>query len=136
MRDSTKKFAVGAVIAAAAGFVTGILTAPKSGKETRQDIKDTTVRTMREAEHQLKRLHTEMNETITIAREEAEKLKGKAKVELDAAVVVTKDAKEKVREILSAVHEGRAEDRELQKAVKDARKAIDHLKTYLKTRSV
>ena len=33
------KIALGAVVGAVAGFVTGILIAPKSGKETRQDIK-------------------------------------------------------------------------------------------------
>lgn len=33
------KFALGAIIGAAAGVVAGILTAPKSGKETRADIK-------------------------------------------------------------------------------------------------
>ena len=33
------KFAIGALIGIAAGFVTGILTAPKSGKETRDEIK-------------------------------------------------------------------------------------------------
>jgi len=32
--------ALGAIIGAAIGGVAGILTAPKSGKETRQDIKD------------------------------------------------------------------------------------------------
>ena len=40
-KDSTgKKVAVGAVVAAAAGFVAGILTAPKSGKETREEVVD------------------------------------------------------------------------------------------------
>lgn len=34
------KLAVGAIIGAATGVVAGILTAPKSGKETREDIKD------------------------------------------------------------------------------------------------
>ena len=33
------KFALGALIGAAAGLVAGILTAPKSGKETRADLK-------------------------------------------------------------------------------------------------
>jgi gas vesicle protein len=33
------RFAVGAVIGAAAGIVAGVLTAPKSGRETRADIK-------------------------------------------------------------------------------------------------
>ena len=36
----TSKFAVGAILGAAAGLVAGILTAPKSGKETRQDLKN------------------------------------------------------------------------------------------------
>lgn len=39
---SKNKFAIGALIGAAAGLVAGILTAPKSGKETRQDIADKT----------------------------------------------------------------------------------------------
>jgi len=36
---SKGKLAIGALIGAGAGFVAGILTAPKSGKETRADIK-------------------------------------------------------------------------------------------------
>lgn len=135
MKDSTKKFALGAGIAAAAGYLAGILTAPQSGKETREDIKNTAVTTIREAEKQLKRLHTELNDTIAAAKEEAERLTGKAKKELDAAIEVSKDAKEKIREILSAVHEGRAEDKELQRSIRDAKKAIAHLKAYLKSRA-
>jgi len=134
MKDSTKRFAIGALVAGAAGYVAGILTAPKSGKETRKDIKDTAVRSMQEAEKQLKKLHTELNDTILAAKSEGEKLTGKARDELDAALVVTKAAKEKAREILSAVHDGRAEDRELQKAIKDGQKALSHLKTYMKKR--
>lgn len=41
---SKGKFAIGALLGAAAGFVAGILTAPKSGKETREDLKDTAVK--------------------------------------------------------------------------------------------
>jgi gas vesicle protein len=36
---SKGKFALGALIGAGAGLIAGILTAPKSGKETRADIK-------------------------------------------------------------------------------------------------
>ncbi len=36
---SKSKFALGALIGAAAGVVAGVLTAPKSGKETRADLK-------------------------------------------------------------------------------------------------
>lgn len=42
---SKGKVAVGAVFGAIAGFVSGILLAPKSGKETRQDIKEAASKT-------------------------------------------------------------------------------------------
>lgn len=135
MKDSTKRFAVSAVVMAAAGYVAGILTAPKSGKETRQDIKDAATVGIHEAERQLKRLHTELNDVIAQARDRGDKLSGKAKDELDVAMQATKQVKEMVREILSAVHEGRAEDKELQKAIADAQKAVKHLKSYIKKRN-
>jgi gas vesicle protein len=125
---------VGAVIAAAAGYVAGLLTAPQSGRETRKDIKESAARGMREAERQLKKLHTELSDLLAEATEKVEKLSGKAKDELDMAVQATRKAKETVREILSALHEGRAEDKELEKAIKDAQKATTHLKSYLKKR--
>ena len=134
MKESTKRFAIGTVVAAAAGFVTGILTAPKSGKETRQDIKDGTARSIHEAERQLKRLHTEMSDAIAEGLEKADRLQGKAKQELEAALNSAHAAKGKARDILSAVHEGRAEDKELQKAITDAKESVDHLKAYLKKR--
>ncbi len=135
MKDSTKRFAISATIAAAAGYVTGLLTAPKSGRETREEIKDVAVHGMHDAERQLKKLHTEMNDVITQAKERGDKLSGKARDELDVATHATKQVKETVREILSAVHDGRAEDRELQKAINDAQKAIKHLRGYIKNRN-
>lgn len=66
------------------------------------------------------------------ARNRASELKGKAQVEMDKAVEAAKVVKEKTRELLSAVHEGDAEDRDLKKAVTEANKAVEHLKTYLK----
>lgn len=132
MKNTTKRWAVSAVVAAAAGYVAGILTAPKSGQETRQDIKNAAAQGITEAEKQLKRLHTEMNDLIAQAKERASKITGKAKEELEAVIEATKQVKEKAREILSAVHEGDAEDNELKKAVKDAQSAIDNLKKYLK----
>jgi gas vesicle protein len=132
MKNSVKRFALGTVVAAAAGYVAGILTAPQSGKETRKDIKDTAVQSIHEAERQLKRLHTELNDVIAEGLEKADRLSGKAKQELEGALQVTHSAKGKARDILSAVHEGRAEDKELQKAIKEAKDAIDHLKAYLK----
>jgi gas vesicle protein len=132
MDKRTKRFAIGAVIAAAAGYVAGILTAPKSGKETRKDIKDTAVKTYKTAEKELKVLHTELNNLLDQAGKKAGELKGEAQKGLDQAMDMAKVAKQKARDLLSAAHEGNADDRDLDNAVKEAKKAIDHLKTFIK----
>lgn len=128
MNKSTKRWALGAVFAAIAGYFAGILTAPKSGQETREDIKHGVV----EAEKQLKKLHTQLADVISEAKKVGDTLKGKAQEELQQAIDQTAVVKEKARELLSALHEGNADDKELKKAINDASKAVDHLKTYLK----
>jgi gas vesicle protein len=130
--STAKKVAIGGVIAAAAGYVAGILTAPKSGKETRADIKDAAEKTMAEAEKDLKNLHTELDKIITVAKARSEKLSAKAQKELSQLIDKAKDTKEKAREMLSALHEGGAEDKDLAKAIKDANNALEHLRDYLK----
>jgi gas vesicle protein len=132
MDKRAKRFAIGAVVAAAAGYVAGILTAPKSGKETRQDIKETTVKAYTAAEKELKVLHTELSKLLDEAGKMAENVKGTAQENMDKAMGMAKAAKEKARELLSAVHEGDADDKDLKKAVDDAKQAVDHLKKYLK----
>jgi gas vesicle protein len=130
-KDTAKKFALGTMLAAAAGYLAGILTAPKSGKETREDIKTTAVKTYSEAEKQLKKLHTELNDVLAEAKSRLNDVKGKTHEDLEKAVDAGKMVKEKARELLSAVHEGDADDNDLQSAIKEANKAVEHLKSYL-----
>lgn len=131
----TKKIAASALVASAAGYLAGILTAPKSGKETRKDIKNTAVKAKKEAEAKLKKLHSELDELIADGKKKAAKLTSGAKKELDSAIDSAKAAKEKVRYLLSAIHEGDAEDRDLQKAIKEANKSAKHLKSFLSKRN-
>ncbi|OGL29357.1 hypothetical protein A3D14_01150 [Candidatus Saccharibacteria bacterium RIFCSPHIGHO2_02_FULL_47_12] len=131
MKDKTKKIALGAAIAGAVGYVAGILTAPKSGKETRKDIEKTTTKAWSETEKTLKSAHSELNDLLEKAKKEAGPLKDKAKKGLDEAVVAAVAAQKKAREVLSLAHEGATDDKELDKVVKDVTKAIDDLKTYL-----
>lgn len=132
MKKTTKRLAVGTVLAAAAGYVTGILTAPKSGKETRKDIQETAIKAKRESEKRLKQLHSDLDTLITDGKERASKLQTVAKKDLTVALAAATKAKEKAREALSAVHEGGADDKDLELAVKEAAQAIDHLKKFLK----
>ena len=132
-KNSTLKvLAIGGTIAAAAGYVAGLLTAPKSGKETRGDIKTAANESYAKAEKELKKLNGDLGKLIDDAKLRGDKLSAKAKSELNELVEKAKDAKSKVREVISAIHEGDAEDKDLKKAVKDAKAAIDHLGEYLK----
>jgi gas vesicle protein len=132
MDKRTKRVALGAVVAAAAGYVAGILTAPQSGKETREDIKETAVKTYKTAEKELKELHTDLTKLMDEAGKRADEFKGTAEKNLAKAVESGKAAKEKARELLSAVHEGDAQDKDLDKAIKETKKAVEHLRSYLK----
>jgi gas vesicle protein len=132
MAKTVKKLAIGAAVAGAAGYLAGILTAPKSGKDTRDDLKDATQRGISEAEKDLKRLHTELGSLLEEAKNRGGDLSGKTQRELNDLLAKAKDTKEKAREMLSVVHEGTAEDKDLSKAIKDANKAVDHIKDYLK----
>ncbi len=127
----TTKFAVGTAIAAGVGYVAGVLTAPKSGKETRKDIHDGAVKAKNETEKKLKEVTAELSKHIATAKSKAKNAQDGAKTELHKALDTAVGAKEKARGVISAFHEGESEDKDLQKAVKDVNKAIDHLKTYL-----
>jgi gas vesicle protein len=132
MDKRTERFAIGALLAGIVGYIAGILTAPKSGKETRKDIKDTTQATIADAEKKLKDVHTELSNQIDEVSQHAEKLKGAAKADADTLVEASRKAKEKVRTSLSSIHDGGETDKDLQKAVKEAQKSIEHLKKFLK----
>jgi gas vesicle protein len=132
MANRFKIFAIGTMVAGAAGYVAGLLTAPKSGKATRDDIKNATDHTIAQTEKQLKKLHTELNDLLGEAKKRGQTGKGKAKAEYEEVTEMAASAKQKAREILSAIHEGDAENKELHKAITDASKAIKHLKAFLK----
>jgi gas vesicle protein len=133
-KDSSnlRRLAIGSTVAAVAGYLAGILTAPKSGRETRGDIKDAASENLAQAEKELKKLHTELGQVIDEARVKGDRMSAKARNDLAELVDNAKDTKEKVREVISAFHEGEAEDADLQKAVKQANAALKNLRSFLK----
>ena len=136
MKKGTKTIALGTVIAGAVGYLAGILTAPKSGAETREDIKSVTGNGMAEAEKQLKKLHTELTTLLDDASEEGKRL-GKRLTDRgndarDSDIVQkAQTVKQKTREIISAIHDGTADDRDLDKAISQATKAVKSIRSYL-----
>jgi len=130
-----QRYAIGAVVAAVTGYVAGILTAPKSGKDTRKDISEATVKAKAEAEKKLKELHSELDKLLTSVKAGAQKVKSGASGEFATVVTKAQFAKEKAREILSALHDGDANDKELKKAIDEVKQSITHLKVYLSKHS-
>lgn len=128
-------FALGTFVAAAAGYVAGLLTAPKSGKETRKDIKQSALNAKSEAEKKLKQGQTELSGLIDQANAEVKKAGDKASVEVKKALDSAGKIRQKTRELLSAVHEGEAEDHDLQKAIDEVKQATSHLKKYIEKKS-
>ena len=126
-----RKLAIGTALAGAVGYVTGILTAPKSGKETREDIADKAEDLKEGAEEQLQTAHDELNELIATAKNKSVALGSKARVEFNEAVVRAKDAQNKASHVLKAVRAGQADDPALNKAIKQAKQAKKNLSKYL-----
>ena len=127
-----KTVAAAAAILAGASYLAGILTAPKSGKQARKDILDSTVKAKIEAEKKLKKAHSELAVLIADAERKSKKLSDKAKKELNASIKRAKVAKEKASEILSAFHNGDASDPNLQAVIEEVKLAKKNLVTYLK----
>lgn len=86
---SKGKFALGALFGAAAGMIAGILTAPKSGKETRAELKVKANEAKKKA-----------NAAIAEAKVKGEKVYGDVKEKAD---VVLNDAKDKVNDYADRV---------------------------------
>ena len=131
-KGAGKNIAIGAAVAGVAGYLAGILTAPKSGKETRQDIKKTANNVKREAEKKLKELSAELNVLITKGQALAKQKGAQAKAGLDVALDQAQVAQQKVKEVISALKSGETDEPELKKAIADAKKARDNLVKYFK----
>lgn len=131
---SNKKWGLGTLLAMIAAFFTGWLTAPQSGKETREDIKDAALNAKTEAEKQLSQVADEVKELTKKGTERANELKDSAKAEYDKLVKEAKAAQEKAITVLDAVKSGQSDSPELDKAVKQAKNAKDNLMKFWSAR--
>jgi gas vesicle protein len=123
--------ALGTILVAGAGYIAGILTAPKSGRQTRKDIRTAARKAKVEAERNLKRANRELGQLLDEVGAKAKTVGGKAAEELNKVKDQAEKVRQKSREILSAIHEGEADDDELQRVVNDVKQAVKHLKSYL-----
>jgi gas vesicle protein len=132
MGKNSGKWAAGALALGAIGYVAGVLTAPKSGRETRADLKHAAVKAKTDAEKKLKAVLRELNAKLEDTKVHGSKLKGKTKEEYEKIAANAVHAKNKVREVLSSLHDGQADDPELKKALSDAKSALRSLERFIK----
>jgi gas vesicle protein len=127
-----RKIALSALLAGAVGYLTGILTAPKSGKQTREDIAEKASEIKEEGVKQLQHLRDELDQLLKEAKDKTLTLSSAAREEFNEAMLRAKEAKNKTVVVLKAVKAGKAEDPALNKAIKQAKQAKKNLSRYLK----
>ena len=72
---SKGRFAIGAIIGTAAGLIAGLLTAPKSGKETRADIKQKAVDLKENAEQKADKIRKRTEEVAGDLKDDFDELR-------------------------------------------------------------
>jgi gas vesicle protein len=88
------------------GVVTGLLTAPKSGKETREDIKNKAGEIKGSAERKLKEAHKELGKLSDEAKLKAKELQGKAKEEAEELGKKADELRERVKAAITSIKSG------------------------------
>jgi gas vesicle protein len=90
---TTERFIKGLIIGGVAGLAVGILYAPKSGKETRQQITDSTEELLNKAKRQYEETRNKLADVAKNKKESFLKTKEKLKKAVDAGVEVYKQEK-------------------------------------------
>jgi gas vesicle protein len=134
MPKFARNLAFGTLVAGAVGYVAGILTAPKSGKETRSYLDKVRSSSIVEGEKRLKKLHTELSNLLSEVDKSSWTGKAADKLEALEGEVVGKAnrTRQKIREMLTAAHDGSADDEDLERAINEAAKAIKSVRKYIK----
>ena len=130
-RSSLKKVAAFAAVAGAIGYLTGVLTAPRSGAKTRSILRKKGAAEIEEVEEKLKLLYSELSELLAAANGEDKGLDSRGQKRFSAALAAAKDSKDKRAKVIDAIKEGGSQDKDLDRAVTEAENAIKHAKTFL-----
>jgi gas vesicle protein len=131
--NTGRKMAVSALIAGVAGYIGGVLTAPKSGKETRKKLTEEAEGFKDNTEEQLQKANEDLKVLLKDAKNKTVSLSAQAKEEFNEALLRAKDAQNKASSTLKAIKNGEAEDPELNKAVKQAKLAAKNLGKFFKS---
>jgi len=130
MAKKIKKFILLSSIAAAAGYVTGVLTSPKSGQKMRKDIKKQTNDKIVKAEERIVVIEAELNELIQNLKDSANDKDLSAKI--DKTLSAANKTKSKLISVHDSIKDGSlTSDSDIEKAIKEVEKAAEHIKHFL-----
>ena len=118
-----KSFWKGTLIGVALGAAAGLLLAPKSGKETREDLKGKVKGTYQDIQARLEAMSDEMNGRVESLKEVAKDLKGEAKEESQELIRRAEVLKRDLRESAGTLSKSGAETKDV------AVKQVKHLLT-------
>ena len=104
--------------------MTGILTAPKKGADTRKDIKNKANEVTGAAEKNLKDLYKELSKHYDSAKEQIANAAGKGKAELEDLMPKLEESRDKLKELLSSIRDGDVDASTVKKAIKDTEATI------------
>lgn len=130
-KNNIKNTAIVGLIGLGTGLAIGYLTAPKSGKETRQDIANNSLKFKEEQFKRYNDVQASLSEAIATGVKQLKNFKGSSQQMLDELIGQAKDAEYKALDIYRAVKSGEATDKDLDKAITHANKSKENLFKYL-----
>ncbi len=130
-KTTFKKMAAGAAVAAAVGYVAGLLSAPKSGREMRKEIKSMVPDDAHDLKEKIKLLYDELVELLSISKQESMDLSPRNQEKLALASKKAIIAKEKLAAIIANLKHDSHSDKDLKSAIRDAERAVYHFKEFL-----
>jgi gas vesicle protein len=131
MGKNTKAVAILALVAFGAGVATGLLTAPKSGKETREDLKKASGKLKEELDKRYSEVQGSLSDAIDQAMSQVGNFRGGAQEKLEYLIDQAKQAEFKVKDVYRGMRHGDVDDKNLDKAIDEANKAKNHLFKFL-----
>jgi gas vesicle protein len=131
MNKDVKNVGIALIAGLAAGYALGVLTAPKSGKETRNDIKDAGSKAYKAAEARLKGSYEDLSDVIAKASKQTKKLGTKGHEELDVLLAAAHDAQGRVKQLIASVRRGDATEEQFEDVVIAAQVAKDELQDFI-----
>jgi|GEM_PF-1812302 len=133
MKKNSRNFIIGAAAIGAVSYLAGILTAPKKGSETIDDIRHASVKAKIGLEKSLKKLYSDSSMQIERALKVNQNLTAQTKKELDSMVSALKNVKESIKNYLTSIRDGDIEESEITLLLTDGRNNTQRLKLFIDT---